>query len=102
MGQSGGLKTAAGAGNCSLARTDCALRSVCFLTDRLGWVAGGSTTPYTRIGVGVILATRDGGKTWTSLARGSRPLPQLHFVRFFSPSDGSRDRRDRHRTFRLA
>jgi photosystem II stability/assembly factor-like uncharacterized protein len=67
---------------------DCALRSVCFLTDRAGWIAGGSTTPYTRIGVGVILATRDGGKTWTSLARGSRPLPQLHFVRFFSPSVG--------------
>jgi photosystem II stability/assembly factor-like uncharacterized protein len=68
--------------------TDCALRSVCFLTDHFGWVAGGSTTPYSRVGAGVILATRDGGKTWTSLARGSRPLPRLHFVRFFSPSDG--------------
>ncbi|HEV3301582.1 MAG TPA: YCF48-related protein [Planctomycetaceae bacterium] len=67
---------------------DCALRSVCFVTDRIGWVAGGSTTAFTRVGMGVILATRDGGKTWTSLARGSRPLPQLHYVRFFSPSAG--------------
>lgn len=68
--------------------TDCVLRSVCFLTDRIGWVAGGSTTPYTRVGTGVILATRDGGKTWTSLARSARPLPQLHSVRFFSPNAG--------------
>ncbi|HEV7998608.1 MAG TPA: YCF48-related protein [Planctomycetaceae bacterium] len=67
---------------------DCSLRSVCFVTDRIGWVAGGSTTPYTRLGVGVILATRDGGKSWTSLARGSRPLPQLRFLRFFSPGVG--------------
>ncbi len=67
---------------------DCALRSVCFVTDRIGWVAGGSTTAFTRVGVGVILGTRDGGKTWTSLARGSRPLPQLHYVRFFTPSTG--------------
>jgi len=58
------------------------------VTDRIGWVAGGSTTAFTRVGVGVILATRDGGKTWTSLARSSRPLPQLHYVRFFSPSTG--------------
>ncbi|HEV8071047.1 MAG TPA: YCF48-related protein [Planctomycetaceae bacterium] len=67
---------------------DCALRSVCFVTDRIGWVAGGSTTAFTRVGAGVVLGTRDGGKTWVSLARGSRPLPQLHYVRFFSPSTG--------------
>jgi hypothetical protein len=58
------------------------------LTDRIGWVAGGSTTAFTRVGTGVILGTRDGGKTWTSFARGSRPLPQLHYVRFFSPGMG--------------
>ncbi len=68
--------------------TDCVLRSACFLTDRIGWVAGGSTTPFTRVGVGVILSTRDGGKTWTNLARSGRPLPQLHYVRFFSPNAG--------------
>jgi photosystem II stability/assembly factor-like uncharacterized protein len=67
---------------------DCALRSVCFLTDRIGWVAGGSTTPFTRVGVGVLLATRDGGQTWKELTRSSRPLPQLHVVRFFTPTSG--------------
>jgi photosystem II stability/assembly factor-like uncharacterized protein len=67
---------------------DCALRSVCFVTDRVGWVAGGSTTPFTRVGVGVLFSTRDGGKTWKRLDRGSRPLPQLHYVRFFSPGVG--------------
>jgi photosystem II stability/assembly factor-like uncharacterized protein len=67
---------------------DCALRSVCFLTDRMGWVAGGSTAAFTRVGVGVILTTRDGGATWTNLARGSRPLPQLQYVRFFTPNAG--------------
>ena len=67
---------------------DCSLRSVCFLTDRIGWVAGGSTTPFTRIGAGLILGTRDGGKTWTRLGRGARPLPQLTYVRFFSPAAG--------------
>jgi photosystem II stability/assembly factor-like uncharacterized protein len=37
--------------------------------------------------VGILLATRDGGKTWTNL-RSSRPLPQLQYVRFFSTSAG--------------
>ncbi len=68
--------------------TDCVLRSVCSVTDRIGWVAGGSTTPFTRVGVGAILTTRDGGKTWTNLARSGRSLPQLHYVRFFSPNAG--------------
>jgi photosystem II stability/assembly factor-like uncharacterized protein len=68
--------------------TDCALRSVCFVTDRIGWVAGGSTAAFTRLGVGVILFTRDGGVTWTDLARGRTGLPQLHYVRFFSPGSG--------------
>jgi photosystem II stability/assembly factor-like uncharacterized protein len=54
----------------------------------MGWVAGGSTTPFTRVGSGVILATRDGGKAWKNPVRGSRPLPQLRYVRFFSPDSG--------------
>jgi len=33
----------------------CSLRSVCFLTDRVGWVVGGGTVPYTRQGYGVVL-----------------------------------------------
>ena len=65
---------------------DCALRSVCFLSDRVGWIAGGATMPFTRLGVGIVIGTTDGGRTWTELARGR--LPQLHRVRFFSLNDG--------------
>ena len=65
---------------------ECALRSVCFLSDRVGWVAGGTTAPYTRLGVGVLLATTDGGRTWTELSHGR--MPQLRFVRFFSAAAG--------------
>jgi hypothetical protein len=32
---------------------DCSLRSVCFLTNRVGWIVGGGTTPYTKLGFGV-------------------------------------------------
>src|SRR6266446_1736708 len=45
----------------------CPLRSGCFLSDRVGWVAGGGTAPYTRHSYGVVLATSDGGRTWTPL-----------------------------------
>jgi len=51
---------------------DCPLRSLCFLTDRIGWIAGGGTTPYTRLGYGVVLHTQDGGRSWQVLA-GRRP-----------------------------
>ncbi|MFQ5733761.1 MAG: YCF48-related protein, partial [Planctomycetaceae bacterium] len=46
----------------------CPLRSVCFLTDRIGWIAGGGTMPYTRLGYGVVLHTQDGGSTWRIVA----------------------------------
>lgn len=65
---------------------DCTLRSVCFVTDRMGWMAGGGTMPFTRLGVGILLSTKDGGRTWTDLAAGR--LPQLHFARFFSETEG--------------
>ena len=42
--------------------------------------------PFTRVGVGIVLATTDGGLSWTELGRGR--LPQLHSVRFFSLSEG--------------
>lgn len=65
---------------------DCALRSVCFLSDRVGWIVSGATMPFTRLGVGLVIGTTDGGRTWTELARGR--LPQLHSVRFFTLTDG--------------
>ncbi|MBM79379.1 MAG: hypothetical protein CMJ78_02140 [Planctomycetaceae bacterium] len=68
------------------APVDCALRKVCFLTNRIGWIAGGGVSPFSRVGYGVILATEDGGVTWQRLDNGQ--LPQLHSVEFFGPNEG--------------
>lgn len=65
---------------------DCPLRDVQFLTDRVGWIAGGMTTPFTRVGRGVLLHTRNGGESWEQLAPGK--LPRLHSVHFFSMTEG--------------
>jgi photosystem II stability/assembly factor-like uncharacterized protein len=65
---------------------DCPLRSVCFLTDRVGWVVGGGITPHAGITRGVVLATTDGGDTWTHLGEGNLPL--LYTVRFFDLDEG--------------
>ncbi len=64
----------------------CPLRSVCCLTDRVGWIVGGGTAPSTRLGYGVVLFTDDGGKTWRQLVQDL--LPQLHSVKFFSMREG--------------
>lgn len=76
---------------------DCSLRSVCFLSKRVGegqvgtsqiaWIAGRGTRPYTRSGYGVILKTTDGGKSWIILGEG-QVLPPLNYVRFFGPDEG--------------
>ena len=47
---------------------ECRLTSVCFLTNRLGWVAGSRRVVGRAGGAAVILATRDGGETWRDLA----------------------------------
>ena len=65
---------------------DSSLRSVCFLTDRVGWVAGGGVTPHVGTTHGVLLGTSDGGETWTRLV--DRSLPLLHFVQFFDLENG--------------
>src|SRR5438445_12925664 len=33
---------------------NCSLRSISFLSDRVGWVAGGGTVPFTRLSYGVV------------------------------------------------
>lgn len=76
---------------------DLSLRSVCFLSKRVGegqvgtsqiaWLAGRGTRPYTRSGYGVILKTTDGGKSWLTLGEG-QVLPPLNYVRFFGPNEG--------------
>jgi photosystem II stability/assembly factor-like uncharacterized protein len=48
--------------------TDCSLRSVCFLTNNIGWVAGIRVLPQTHQEAAVLLHTRDGGKTWQDMA----------------------------------
>lgn len=61
---------------------DCRLTSVCFLTNRRGWIAGiqsGSDAS----GHGVLLMTRDGGESWESVSGAARSLPGILQVRFF-------------------
>ncbi len=65
---------------------DCPLRSICFLTDRVGWIAGGGTTPHTRLSYGVVLFTDDGGKSWQLLARDT--VPTLTYIHFFGLQEG--------------
>ena len=67
---------------------DCSLRSVCFLTNRVGWIVGGGTTPYTKLGFGVVLFTNDGGRTWEQPSNAS--LPRLHYVKFFDLTRGEK------------
>lgn len=62
------------------------LRSVAFVTDRIGWVAGAVLQPYTGLSEGCLFATADGGQTWERLSPGL--LPGLDYVRFFSPEEG--------------
>ena len=66
--------------------TEANLTSVCFLTDRVGWIAGNAVQPYASIPYGVVLFTEDGGGTWQVFGRES--LPQLHFIRFFDLERG--------------
>ena len=65
---------------------DCPLRHICFVTDQIGWIAGGGTAPYGHLNQGVLLFTKDGGQTWTELIQ--KRLPRLHYVRFFGMQQG--------------
>jgi len=51
---------------------ECSLKSVCFLTNTIGWVAGNRTQPGTSSQQSaVLLHTRDGGTSWTDLTAGA-------------------------------
>ena len=63
------------------------LRGLSFLTDEIGWAAGGGTEPYTAASVGVVLKTADGGATWDRVD--VTPLPAVVAVRFFTPNRGA-------------
>jgi len=65
---------------------ECRLSSVCFLSDKVGWAAGGYTQPYTQATVGVVLHTRDGGEHWHPGR--TRLLPAIRQIGFFDLNQG--------------
>ncbi|MFN0055340.1 MAG: YCF48-related protein [Planctomycetales bacterium] len=75
---------------------ECALHSVCFLTDRIGWASGGETAPHTQLSQGVLLTTRDGGHTWTQLVGKDLAQASARRPAATDPSDSARSptRRD--------
>jgi len=60
--------------------------SVCFLTDRVGWIAGGTVQPVGGVLQGIVLSTKDGGSTWTVIP--GQGLPYLRHVQFFDLTAG--------------
>ncbi|MDB5389075.1 MAG: Ycf48-like protein precursor, partial [Planctomycetaceae bacterium] len=72
----------------------CALRSVCFLTERVGWIAGGESVPYAQQGRGIVLKTMVGGAKWELVAGkpnigpGEHDIPELHRIKFFTLTHG--------------
>ncbi|MEZ6062758.1 MAG: hypothetical protein R3C19_20635 [Planctomycetaceae bacterium] len=78
---------------------ECSLHSVCFLTNRIGWVAGSRFDPYSKQLRGVLLTTRDGGDSWSAVDGRSRDrnssagvltgaipgydLPGIRYVKYF-------------------
>lgn len=63
----------------------CRLDSVCFHDELNGWAAGGFVHPYTHQSTGVLLRTRDGGKTWQSH---DVTLPAFTRIRMFDDRRG--------------
>jgi len=83
---------------------ECRLTSVCFLTNRVGWLAGRKELAGRPSGAAVLLATRDGGATWrdltssgiglgsgsgavNSVAGGVGRLPGIEQLQFFGLED---------------
>lgn len=64
----------------------CRWHSLCFLTDRIGWIAGGNLTVDGRESRGCLLQTLDGGESWT--VQSPLEMGMLHAVRFFDLQHG--------------
>ncbi len=47
---------------------ECSLRSVCFLTNRVGWIAGLRIIPGASRPSAVLMHTRDGGRSWIDVS----------------------------------
>lgn len=75
---------------------ECRLTSVCFLTNRVGWLGGRRDVSGRPAGAAVLLETRDGGATWRDLSRASKAtgamdvvsrLPGIEQLQFFGLED---------------
>ncbi|MCA9062131.1 MAG: hypothetical protein KDA96_03710 [Planctomycetaceae bacterium] len=51
----------------SLLPTDASLRTVCFLTNQLGWVGGSRWSEQNRLQTAFLASTEDGGRSWTEI-----------------------------------
>lgn len=65
---------------------DCRLTSVCFLTNRRGWIAG-IRSGADGSGRGVLLATEDGGESWQVPGAAELPLPGILQLQFFGSDE---------------
>ncbi|HVJ68325.1 MAG TPA: YCF48-related protein, partial [Caulifigura sp.] len=66
--------------------TDASLRSISFVSEQEGWIAGGGTREYSGETYGVVLVTQDGGESWT-IACG-QGIPTIRRIQFFSDAEG--------------
>ncbi|TWT49903.1 Ycf48-like protein precursor [Thalassoglobus neptunius] len=66
--------------------SDYSFQSVCFLTDQVGWIAGGTIDPVSGQTRGLVLKTQDGGKSWSIVA--SQQLNYVNTIRFFDFDHG--------------
>lgn len=61
-------------------------RSVCLLTDEVGWIAGWQTRGSPDMAEGTLLATKDGGRSWQPID--VTKLSPLKSIRFFGLEEG--------------
>lgn len=65
---------------------DYSFRSVCFLTDQVGWIVGGTISSLRATPIGIVLLTENGGRSWSVLA--NPRVPYLKHVQFFDLEHG--------------
>ncbi|MEW4487706.1 YCF48-related protein [Thalassoglobus sp. JC818] len=65
---------------------DYSFQSICFLTDQVGWIAGGTIDPVGGQTRGLVLKTQDGGKSWSVIS--SQQLNYVKTIRFFDFDHG--------------
>ena len=58
----------------------CSLKSVCFINEHRGWIAGNYYTPLLNRSHCVILHTQDGGQTWNAVK--NTLLPEINRIHF--------------------